>query len=66
VTEIIRELLRFSHCELLLCEAGSLRPGIVREPRGKGTPTIENHYRATASEEVTVDTSVCVIVKCKV
>jgi hypothetical protein len=39
-----------------------LRPGTVREPRGRGTAAVGSRYRATASEDVTVDTSVCVCV----
>jgi hypothetical protein len=55
----IRELLRFSRCELLLLQAGSWGMGTVRELRTKGTSAIGNCYQATASEEVTVNSSVC-------
>jgi hypothetical protein len=40
--------------------------GIVLEPRGRRTSPIGSSYRATVSEDVTVDTSVYVIVNCKV
>jgi hypothetical protein len=47
-----------------------LRPGIVREPRRRGTSAVGSRYRATASEGVIVDTCVCVcvcvIVNCEV
>jgi hypothetical protein len=36
--------------------------GIVRETRGMGTSNVSSRYRATASEDVTVDTTVCVCV----
>jgi hypothetical protein len=38
----------------------------VREPGVTGTSVAESRYRAAASEGVNVDTSVCVIAKCKV
>jgi hypothetical protein len=37
-------------------------PGVIRDLRGKGTAAVLSRYQATASEEVTVDTSVCVCV----
>jgi hypothetical protein len=37
-----------------------VRPGIVPEPIRKGTSAVGSRYRATASEDVTVDGSVCV------
>jgi hypothetical protein len=40
--------------------------GILREPRGTGTSAVGSRYRATASEDVTVDTGVCVTVNSKV
>jgi hypothetical protein len=36
-----------------------VRSGIVWEPKGRGTHAIGGQYQATASEDVTVDTSVC-------
>jgi hypothetical protein len=39
-----------------------MRPGTVREPRGRGTSLVESRYRATASEDLSVDNSVCVCV----
>jgi hypothetical protein len=36
--------------------------GTVREPRGRETSAVGSRYRATASEDVTVDTSVYVYV----
>jgi hypothetical protein len=36
-----------------------MKPGIIREPRGRGMPAIGSCYRAMASEDVTVDTSMC-------
>jgi hypothetical protein len=32
---------------------------MVQEPRGRGTSAVGSYYRATASDDVTVDTSVC-------
>jgi hypothetical protein len=55
-----------SRCELLLLEAGSYGTGKVREPRGRGMSAVENRYQATAKEDMTVDTCVCVTVYCKV
>jgi hypothetical protein len=40
--------------------------GIVREPSGRGTSAVGSRYRETANEDVTMDTSVCVIVTCNV
>jgi hypothetical protein len=62
----VRGLLRFSPRVLLLLEAGSCDTGIVGEPRVRGTAAAGNRYRATASDIVTVDTSLCelVILKC--
>jgi hypothetical protein len=45
--------------EKLVAEAG------VREPRGRETSSVGSRYRATAIKDVTVDTSVCVIVSCE-
>jgi hypothetical protein len=42
-------------CEKLVAEAG-----VVREPRGKGTSAIGSRYGATTSEDLTIDTNVCV------
>jgi hypothetical protein len=61
----IRELLGFSHCVLLLLEDGSWCQGHFGNPE-------EVEYLpwkplpSNGSEDVTVDTSVCVIVSCKV
>jgi hypothetical protein len=43
-----------------------VRPGAVREPRGRGTSAVGSRYQATVSEDVAVDTSMYVIVNCKV
>jgi hypothetical protein len=37
-------------------------PRTVRELRGRGTSAVESRYKATASEDVTVETNVCVCV----
>jgi hypothetical protein len=42
-----------------------MRSETVREPRGRGTSSVGSRYRATASEDMTVNTSVCVTVNCK-
>jgi hypothetical protein len=42
-------------CEKLVAEAGD-RSGT----RGRGPSAVGSRYRATASEDVTVDTNVCV------
>jgi hypothetical protein len=47
----VRGLLRFSPCELLLLEAGSWNTGTVREPRGRGTSTVESRYQTKKSED---------------
>jgi hypothetical protein len=39
----------------------SLCTGTVREPRGREASTVGSRYRATISEGVTEDTSLCVI-----
>jgi hypothetical protein len=39
-----------------------MRPGTVREPRGRGTSTVGSRYQTTTGEDVTVDTSVSVCV----
>jgi hypothetical protein len=44
-------------CEKLVDEVGT-----VREPRGRGMSAVGSRYRATASEDVTVDTRVGVCV----
>jgi hypothetical protein len=61
VSELVTELLGFSCCGKLVVEEG-----IVLEPRGRGTSTTGSRNRATASEDVTVDTSVGVTVYCRV
>jgi hypothetical protein len=74
VSQSVRELLRFRRCDLLLWEAGSWGRGQFGSPEVKGTSAVRSRYRATASEDVTLDTSVCVcvcvcgwvIVNCKV
>jgi hypothetical protein len=38
-----------------------VRPGTVLEPRGGGTSVVKSGYQATASEDVSVDTGVCVL-----
>jgi hypothetical protein len=40
--------------------AAVARVGTIREPRGRGTSAVGIRYQATASEDVTVRTSVCV------
>jgi hypothetical protein len=50
----VRGLLHFSHCELLLFEAGSWGMGIVLEPRGRGKSRVGSRYRATTGEDTAV------------
>jgi hypothetical protein len=66
VSEWVRGLLRFTPCELLLLEAGSWGTGIVWESRIRGTSAVASRYRATVSEDMTVDASLCVTVIYKV
>jgi hypothetical protein len=51
VSELIRELLRFSPCELLLLEAGSSGTGTVREPRVRGRSAVRSRYQSTTDED---------------
>jgi hypothetical protein len=44
------------------CEKLEAEAGIFREPRGRGTSVVGSRYRATASDDVTVETSVCLCV----
>jgi hypothetical protein len=48
------------------CRSRYLRPGTVWEPRESGTSAVEGRYQATASEDVTENTSFRVLVICKV
>jgi hypothetical protein len=41
------------------CEKLVAKVEIVWKPRGRETSTVGSRYRALASEDVTVDTSVC-------
>jgi hypothetical protein len=51
--KLVRGLLQFNCCELLLWEAGSWGTGTVREPRGRGTSAVESRYQATSGEDCT-------------
>jgi hypothetical protein len=50
VSELVREL-QFSHCGLLLLEAGSWGMGIVWEPRVRGMSAVRSCYQATTGED---------------
>lgn len=63
LTVAVRELLGPSHCELLVLKAGSLGRGQFRNPEEVGCWKL---LPSNDSEDVTVDTIVCVIVNCKV
>jgi hypothetical protein len=58
---LVRELLQFSLCEKLVAEAGD-RSGTQR----KGNVRSWKSLSSNGSEDVTVDTSACEIVNCKV
>jgi hypothetical protein len=47
--ELVGEM-QFSHCELLVLEAGSWGKGIVREPRS-GTSAVGSRYQSTTGED---------------
>jgi hypothetical protein len=47
VSELVRQLLRVSRCELLLLEAGNWGTGTVREPSGRGTSNVGSRNQAT-------------------
>jgi hypothetical protein len=67
VNELVRGLLWFSPCELLLLEAGSWGSGIVREPTVPGTSAVGNRYRTTTDENTAEwEDSMRVIVNCRV
>jgi hypothetical protein len=51
VSKLVRGLLRFSPCELLLWEAGSWGLVIVRETRGRGAFAVGSRYQATSGED---------------
>jgi hypothetical protein len=54
-----------SQSEDCCCGPVVMKPGTVREPRGRRMFAVGSRSRVTASEDVTEDTSVCVIVNCK-
>jgi hypothetical protein len=55
----VRELLQFSHCELLLLEADSWGTGLVREPRVRGTSVVGSRYQTTTGEDRLRKLSAC-------
>jgi hypothetical protein len=60
VSELVRGLLRFSPCELLLLEAGSWGTGTVQERKGGGTSAIGSRYQKTGEDTTDwEDLSVC-------
>jgi hypothetical protein len=63
--QLVGELLGFSHCALLLLEAGT-EAGAIREPEGKVIVRPWKPLPSNGSEDVTVDTSMCVMLNCKV
>jgi hypothetical protein len=50
-SQLVRGLLQFGRCELLLLEDGSWGTGIVREPRVRGTSAVGSRYQATTGED---------------
>jgi hypothetical protein len=52
--------------QAVVARSWKIRLAIIREPRRWGTSAVESSYQETAIEDATVDTSVFVIVKCKV
>jgi hypothetical protein len=51
VSELVRQPLGFSCCELLLWEAGSWSWGQFREPRGRGTSAVGSRHQTKANED---------------
>jgi hypothetical protein len=51
VSELVRGLLLFSPCELMLLEAGSWCTGIVREPRIRGMSAVGSRYQKMTGED---------------
>jgi hypothetical protein len=51
VSELVRELLRFSLCELLLLEDSNWCKEIMLEPRVRGTTAFGSRYQATIGED---------------
>jgi hypothetical protein len=60
VHEWVRGLLQYNRCELLLLVAGIWGQGDISGTQRKGMSTVENHYQGATSENMAVDTSVCV------
>jgi hypothetical protein len=50
-SQLVKGLLQFSPCELLLLEAGSRGTEIVRESRVRGTSAVRSRYQATTGED---------------
>jgi hypothetical protein len=50
VIEIVRGLLRFSPCELLLLEAGNLVTVTIWETKGRGTSAVGSRYQKTGED----------------
>jgi hypothetical protein len=49
--EVVRGLLRFSRCELLLWESGSWGTGVVRKPRVREISAVGCRYQTTTAED---------------
>jgi hypothetical protein len=63
--ELVREV-QFSHCELLLLDAGSCGMGLVREPIVRVTYTVGSRYQATTEDTADGKDLACTVVKCSV
>jgi hypothetical protein len=71
VSELVTELLRVSHCELLLLEAGKWGRGLFGNPEGGERPQLEDAtkqrlVKASLWTLVCVYVCVCVTVNCEV
>jgi hypothetical protein len=66
MSELVRGLLRFSHCEMLLSGSGGLGRGLFRNPEEVERPPLEAATRQRlVKTRQTEKTYVCVLVNCK-
>jgi hypothetical protein len=49
--QLVRGLLQFSTCQLLLLDACRRGTGIIREPRLRGSSAVESRYQTTTGED---------------
>jgi hypothetical protein len=66
VGEWVRELLRFSPCELLLLEAGSWSTWLVRKSRVRGSSAVGSRYQTTVENTADWEDIVRAVVNCRV